>query len=142
MVNVYFTGRGQGSMPPQGTLRQSGSGGGAMVRDRPAPKQEPRAYGMNPGGVSQLGGHYGTHVMDRGGKEVQGGAQSIVGGAGYEAVGPTKSVPGPGGGRTLYGQCGTVQQYGPPAGKPFQPSDKGWAVPAHMRRDNGGGGGY
>jgi hypothetical protein len=126
---VYFQGYGRGSMPPQGTLRQSGSGGGAKVRERPAPKQEPRSYGMNVEGVAQYGNAQGNHVTGDGGKTVQGGVRSIVGGAGYEAVGPTKSVPGPGGGRTLYGQCGTVHQYGEVAGTPFQPSHKGWEYP-------------
>ena len=128
---VYFQGFGRGSMPPQGTLRQSGSGGGAMVRERPAPKQEPRSYGMSPEGVAQYGLAQGNHVggIEGGGRQVSGGVRSIVGGPGYEAVGPTRSVPGPGGGRTLYGQCGTVQQYGEVAGKPFQASHKGWEYP-------------
>jgi hypothetical protein len=103
---VYFTGRGMGSVPRQGDTRQSGSGGGARVTERSAPKVEPRAYGMNPAGVSQMGGAMGNHVSGGGGRTVQGGAQSIVGGAGYEAVGPTRSVPGPGGGRDVH-HCGT-----------------------------------
>src|SRR6516162_5554085 len=98
---VYFQGYGRGSVPPQGTLRQSGSGGGAMVRERPAPKQEPRSYGMNVEGVAQYGSAQGNHVTGDGGRTVQGGVRSIVGGAGYEARGPRPTVAGPGGGRDV-----------------------------------------
>jgi hypothetical protein len=98
---VYFTGRGSGETPRQGASRQSGSGGGARVVERSAPKVEPKAYAMNPAGVSQYGTAQGNHVTGGGGRTVQGGVQSMVGGAGYEAVGPTRSVPGVGGGRTV-----------------------------------------
>jgi hypothetical protein len=128
-TTTYFTGQGSGAMPRQGATRQSGSGGGARMTERSAPKVEPRSHGMNVEGVAQYGSAQGNHVMDHGGRTVQGGVRSIVGGAGYEAVGPTRAVPGPGGGRTLYGQCGTVQQYGEVAGKPFQPSGRGWEYP-------------
>jgi hypothetical protein len=129
---VYFQGFGRGSMPSQGTLRQSGSGGGAMVRERPAPKQEPRSYGMNPGGVSQLGSAMGNHVTGGGGRTVQGGVQSMVGGAGYEAVGPTRSVPGPGGGRQVQ-HCGS--QHGLVRDpEPQRSSHNGWEIPPGQRR--------
>jgi hypothetical protein len=127
-TTVYFSGHGSGQVPRQGSARQSGSGGGARVVERSAPKAEPRAYGMNPAGVSQYGLAHGNHATDSGGRTTQGGVQSIVGGAGYEAVGPTRSVPGPGGGRTVM-PCGSMGQHGPVAGTPFEPSDKGWAPP-------------
>jgi hypothetical protein len=131
---VYFQGYGRGSMPPQGTLRQSGSGGGAMVRERPAPKHEPRAFAMNPEGVSQYGAAHGTHITGGGGREVQGGVKSIVTGPGYMCHGPTPTQPGVGGGRTLYGQSGTQQQHGEAAGRPFEPSMRGWEPNPGVRK--------
>jgi hypothetical protein len=127
-THTYFQGFGSGSVPRQGASRQSGSGGGARVTERQAPKVEPRAYAMNPAGVSQYGLAQGNHVSGGGGRTVQGGVQSMVGGAGYEAVGPTRSVPGVGGGRTVM-PCGTEGQHGPVAGQPFQASHKGWEYP-------------
>jgi hypothetical protein len=115
-MKTYFTGMGSGQVPRQGATRQSGSGGGARVTERQAPKVEPRAYAMNPAGVSQYGTAQGNHVTGDGGKTVQGGVQSIVGGPGYEAVGPTRSVPGPGGGRTVM-PCGSMGQHGPTVGQ-------------------------
>jgi hypothetical protein len=129
---VYFQGYGRGSMPPAGTLRQSGSGGGAMVRERPAPKQEPRSHGMSVEGVSQYGTAHGNHVMDHGGRTVQGGVRSIVGGAGYEAVGPTRSVPGVGGGRTV-AHCGS--QHGLVRDpEPQRSSHAGWEPRPDLKR--------
>jgi hypothetical protein len=132
---VYFQGFGRGSMPPQGTLRQSGSGGGAMVRERPAPKQEPRSYGMNVEGVAQYGSAMGNHAMETKGV-LPGGVRSIVGGAGYEAVGPTRSVPGVGGGRTV-AHCGSQGQHGPVAGTRPEETPKSFPIFG----DNPGGGG-
>jgi hypothetical protein len=98
---VYFQGYGSGQVPRQGTARQSGSGGGARFTERSAPKAEPRPYAMSPAAVSQMGGHRGDHATDSGGKILPGGGKSLVGGAGYEAKGPTPTVPGVGGGRTV-----------------------------------------
>jgi hypothetical protein len=39
-MKQYFTGYGSGSVPRQGATRQSGSGGGARVVERNAPKAE------------------------------------------------------------------------------------------------------
>jgi hypothetical protein len=131
-MKTYFTGYGQGAVPKQGASRQSGSGGGAKVVERNAPKVEPRAFAMNPEGVSQYGQAQGNHVsgIEGGGKTVQGGVKSIYAGPGYQGgpVGPTPTVAGPGGGRTVQ-HCGSQSQHGPVAGTPFQPSDRGWAPP-------------
>jgi hypothetical protein len=125
-MKQYFTGFGSGSVPRQGATRQSGSGGGARVVERNAPKAEPRPYAMNPGAVSQLGGHVGNHATDSGGRMLKGAAQSLVEGPGLTCHGPTVTVPGVGGGRTLYGQSGSQQQHGEVAGTPFQASHRGW----------------
>jgi hypothetical protein len=131
-TQVYFTGMGSGSVPRQGASRQSGSGGGARVVERSAPKAEPRSYGMSPEGVAQYGTAQGNHVTGDGGKTVQGGVKSIVGGAGYEAVGPTRSVPGPGGGRTVQ-HCGS--QHGLVRDpEPQRSSHNGWEIPPGQRR--------
>jgi hypothetical protein len=133
-TTTYFQGYGSGSPPSPGATRQSGSGGGARVTERSAPKVEPRPYAMSPAAASQLGGHIGTHVMDGGGKEVRGGAQSLVTGPGLMCHGPTVTQPGPGGGRTLYGQSGTQQQHGEVAGRPFQASHRGWEPNPAVRK--------
>jgi hypothetical protein len=127
-MKQYFTGYGSGQVPRQGATHQSGSGGGARVIERSAPKAEPRSYAVSPGAVSQLGGQMGNHATDSGGRRLPGGGQSLVGGAGYEAKGPTPSVVGVGGGRTIM-PCGSMGQHGPVAGTPFEPSDRGWAPP-------------
>ena len=131
-TTVYFSGQGSGAIPRQGATRQSGSGGGARIVERSAPKVEPRSYGMSVEGVSQYGLAQGNHVMDHGGRTVQGGAKSIVGGAGYEAVGPTRSVPGPGGGRQVQhcgSQHGLVRDPGPQ-----RSSHNGREIPPGQRR--------
>jgi hypothetical protein len=127
-MKTYFTGFGSGQVPRQGTARQSGSGGGARVVERSAPKVEPRAFAMSPAGVSQYGTAQGNHATDSGGRTLKGAVTSIVGGAGYEAKGPTPTVPGVGGGRTVM-HCGSQNQHGEVAGRPFEPSDRGWAPP-------------
>jgi hypothetical protein len=124
---VYFQGYGSGSVPRQGASRQSGSGGGARVVERDAHKAEPRAYAMSPAGASQLGGHMGNHATESG-KMLPGGGKSLYAGAGYNNLGPTPTVAGPGGGRDIH-PCGSMGQHGPVAGTPFQPSDRGWAPP-------------
>jgi hypothetical protein len=126
-TTVYFTGHGSGSVPRQGATHQSGSGGGARVTERSAPKSEPRPYAMSPAAASQLGGHQGNHATESG-KILRGGAQSLVTGPGLMCHGPTPTVPGPGGGRTVQ-PSGGQGQHGPVAGTPFQPSDRGWAPP-------------
>jgi hypothetical protein len=135
-MKQYFTGFGSGSMPKQGATRQSGSGGGARVVERQAPKVEPRSYAMSPEGVGQYGTAQGNHVsgIEGGGKTVQGGVKSIVSGPGYMCHGPTPTTPGVGGGRTLYGQSGTQQQHGEPAGQPFQASHRGWEPNLGVRK--------
>jgi hypothetical protein len=127
---VYFTGRGQGSVPRQGATRQSGSGGGARMTERPAPKAEPRAFAMSPEGVAQYGSAQANHVsgIEGGGKQVSGGVKSIVTGPGYMCHGPTPTQPGPGGGRSVQPHGGQGQ-HGEVAGPPFQPSHKGWEYP-------------
>jgi hypothetical protein len=132
MVRTYFTGFGSGQVPRQGASRQSGSGAGARIVERSAPKVEPRSYGMSPAGVSQYGTAMGNHVSGGGGGTVQGGVQSMVGGPGYEAKGPTPSVPGVGGGRTVQ-HCGS--QHGLVRDpEPQRSSHAGWEIPPGERR--------
>jgi hypothetical protein len=133
-MKTYFTGYGSGQVPRQGASRQSGSGGGARIVERQAPKVEPRSYAMSPEGVSQYGTAMGNHVTGGGGRTVQGGVKSIVTGPGYMCDGPTVTVPGVGGGRTLYGQSGTQQQHGEAAGRPFEPSMRGWEPNPGVRK--------
>jgi hypothetical protein len=103
--------------------------------ERSAPKQEPRARAVSPAAVSQIGGHRGDHAMESG-KVLPGGGKSLYAGAGLNNVGPTPCGQGPGAGRTVM-PSGTVGQHGPVAGRPFEPSDKGWSPPPggiHNRR--------
>jgi hypothetical protein len=124
---VYFTGHGSGSVPRQGASRQSGSGGGARVVERDAHKAEPRAFGMSPAAVSQLGSAMGNHAMETKGV-LPGGGKSLYAGAGYNNVGPTPCGEGPGAGRTVQASGGQGQ-HGPVAGQPFQASHRGWEYP-------------
>ena len=134
-TTVYFTGHGSGSVTRQGASRQSGSGGGARVVERSAPKVEPRSYAMSPEGVGQYGAAQGNHVsgIEGGGKTVQGGVKSIVTGPGYSCHGPTPTVPGVGGGRTVQA-TGSQAQHGPVAGTPFQASHRGWEPNPGVRK--------
>jgi hypothetical protein len=125
-TTTYFTGHGSGAVPRQGSTRQSGSGGGARMTERSAPKAEPRAYAMSPEGVAQYGAAQANHVsgIEGGGKQVSGGVKSLVSGPGYNNVGPRPTTPGPGGGREVH-HCGT--QHGlvkDPV--PQQASHRGW----------------
>jgi hypothetical protein len=90
------------------------------VKHTTAPKVEPRARGINPSGVAQLGALVGDHVTGRGGRSVGYRGEELVRGKGYATpVGvsdPVKAV-GVGGGRTLHGQAGQQSQHGPVAGK-------------------------
>jgi hypothetical protein len=135
MVNTYFTGYGQGSAPRQGSTKQSGSGGGARVTERSAPKHEPRSFAMSPEGVGQYGTAQGNHVsgIDGGGRTVSGGVKSIVTGPGYMCHGPTPTQPGPGGGRDVM-PSGGQGQHGPVAGTPFQASHRGWEPNPGVRK--------
>jgi hypothetical protein len=125
---VYFQGFGRGSMPPQGTLRQSGSGGGAMVRERPAHKVEPRSFAISPEAVSRYGTSQGTHITGEGGREVPNKGQSFVTGPGLMNAGPRPCGQGPGAGRDVQPHGGQAQ-HGPVAGTPFQSSHRGWEAP-------------
>jgi hypothetical protein len=100
----------------------SGSGGGG-IGSRPfkhvsAPKVEPRARAMSPGGVGQLGSAQGNHVTNRGTTDYRG--EPLMRGSGYNPpVGPTNNVAAcvVGGGRTIH-KTGTQDQHGPVAGSP------------------------
>jgi hypothetical protein len=133
-TNVYFQGYGSGAAPRQGATRQSGSGGGARVTDRTAHKVEPRAYAANPAAVSQMGTALGNHAYNTKGAPLKGAAQSLVTSPGLMCDGPTPTVPGVGGGRTLYGQSGTQHMHGEPAGQPFQASHRGWEPNPGVRK--------
>lgn len=86
--------------------RNSSRAGGGInsnkVVHRNAPKAEPRARAVNPGGVGQLGSAQGSHVTNKGGTGYRG--EKLIAGAGYSPpVGPTNNVSavGVGGGRTV-----------------------------------------
>jgi hypothetical protein len=126
-MKQYFTGYGSGAVPGQGTLRQSGSGGGARFTERDAYKAEPRSYAANPGGVSQLGGHYGDHAMDSGGKILRGAAEPLVDGPGYAAKGPRPCVVGVGGGRDVQ-RSGSQGLHGPTVGQRPEETPKSFPI--------------
>jgi hypothetical protein len=132
----YFTGYSGGGHRPGGGM------GSNKVVERSAPKAEPRARAVSPAAVSQLGGHLGDHATGEGkilpgggsslyageGKILPGGGSSLYAGPGYSNVGPRPTQEGPGGGRTVM-HCGSQDMHGAPAGRPFEPSDKGWSPP-------------
>ena len=98
-------------------MRRSGTGSGGGYGSRPvrhvtAPKAEPRARGINPSAVAQLGEHVGDHITNKSGTGYRG--EPLVRGSGYSPpVGPTDNVAacGVGGGRTVM-KTGSQQQYG------------------------------
>jgi hypothetical protein len=107
-----------------------GSGGGGYGsrphRDVRAPKAEPRARGINPSAVAQLGAHVGDHITNKASTGYRG--EPLVRGSGYSPpVGPTDNVAacGVGGGRTVMksGSQGMTGQ--PDRGMPGLPSTKG-----------------
>ena len=102
-------------------MRRSGTGSGGGYRmnkhvDSRAPKIEPRAREMRPGGVGQLGQKQGSHVTRHSDSNYRG--EPLRGGRGYEPPGmisdPVKAV-GVGGGRTIYasGSQGTQGSVNP-----------------------------
>jgi hypothetical protein len=93
-------------------MRRSGIGSGGGIGSRPvthrsAPKTEPRAREMRPGGVGQLGNSQGSHVTAERESPYRG--ENLIGKRGYEPPGmisdPVKAV-GVGGGRTIH-HCGS-----------------------------------
>jgi hypothetical protein len=100
----------------------TGSGGGYRMnkhRDVRAPKAEPRARAINPGGVNMLGNHVGDHITHVKGSTGYRG-EPLVRGSGYSPPqGPTDNVKavGVGGGRTIY-EYGTQCQTGTNPGNP------------------------
>jgi hypothetical protein len=102
-------------------MRRSGhvAGGGLhsrVVKHTSAPKVEPRARGVNPSAVAQLGAHVGDHTTNNPQSTGYRGEQ-LVRGAGYNnPVGPTSlSNNGPKGeGRQVHA-CGSQSQWGTPA---------------------------
>jgi hypothetical protein len=68
---------------------------------------------MSPAAVNQLGAKVGDHITNKDSTDYRG--EELVRGKGYmPPVGPTDNVKaeGAGGGRKLYGQCGTQGTYG------------------------------
>jgi hypothetical protein len=102
-------------------MRRSGTGSGGgfgsnKVTHRNAPKVEPRAHGINPGGVAQLGTSIGNHVTKSSSSSYRGDPWGA--GRGYSPpVGPTDNVAacGVGKGRTVHAS-GSQGQQGPIAG--------------------------
>jgi hypothetical protein len=88
-----------------------------VVKHTTAPKREPRARAINPGGVNMLGNMVGDHVTERGGKGTPYRGEELVRGPGYNApVGPKNMMPsGPGSGRTVM-KSGQQSQWGNVAG--------------------------
>jgi hypothetical protein len=121
-MKQYFTGYQGGGHRPGGGIASN------KVVERSAPKAEPRAHAISVEAVSRYGTAQGNHVMDRGGRELPVPSGKLVHGPGYEAKGPTPTVPGVGGGRTVQ-HCGSQSQHGPVAGTPFQASHRGWEYP-------------
>jgi hypothetical protein len=86
---------------------------------------------VSPAGVSQLGGHMGDHATGSG-KILPGGGRSLYAGPGLNNVGPTPTVPGVGGGRTVQ-HCGS--QHGLVKNpEPQRSSHAGWEIPPGQRR--------
>lgn len=86
------------------------------VRHVSAPKMEPRAKAINPGGVNMLGNMVGDHITEgRRASKYRG--EPLYRGPGYNAplgiTDPVKAV-GVGGGRTIH-SCGSQGQQGAPA---------------------------
>ena len=88
-------------------MRRSGKGSGGGIGmnkhvERRAPKVEPRARGINPSAVAQLGQHVGDHSTNNPRSTGYRGEQ-LVRGAGYNnPVGPASlALSGPGAGRTV-----------------------------------------
>jgi hypothetical protein len=132
-TNVYFQGYGSGQVPRQGALKQSGSGGGAMVTERSAHKAEPRSFAVSPEAVSRYGTSQGTHITGGGGREVPNKGQSFVTGPGLMNDGPIPCGQGPGAGRSVQ-PSGGQGQHGPVAGTPFQASHRGWEPNPGVRK--------
>src|SRR6516162_8303517 len=118
-MKQYFTGYSGGGHRPGGGIASN------KVVERSAPKQEPRARAVDVGAVSRQGTAQGNHATGSG-KILPGGGSSLYAGPGYSNVGPRPTQEGPGGGRTVM-HCGSQDMHGAPAGRPFEPSDKGWS---------------
>src|SRR5262245_11112942 len=106
-------------------MSRATSGGGIRsnkVRHSQGPKVEPRPRAINPGAVADLALAKGNHTTDKGDLPFK--SRQLDVGRGYQTpVGPTKAVPGPGGGRTIH-QRGSQGQHGPVAGqRPGPPRD-------------------
>jgi hypothetical protein len=84
------------------------------------PKVEPKPRAVSPAAVSQIGQNLGNHSTDS--QAYRTGAEPLYAGPGYSTpVGPTKSVPGPGGGREVR-STGSQGQHGPVAGMAPEPA--------------------
>jgi hypothetical protein len=99
--------------------RPAGGPHSRNVKHTTAPKVEPRARGVNPSAVNQLGGMVGDHVTHTGESTGYRG-EPLVRGPGYNApVGPTNMMPsGPGGGRKVYASGSQGTQGRPARGNP------------------------
>jgi hypothetical protein len=107
------------------TRANAGGGlGSNKVSHGSYPKQEPKARAVNPGGAAQIGSAMGNHTTEGG--TLKNPAVPLYAGPGYAAKGPTPTVPGPGGGRTVYTHS-TQDQHGQPAGQRPVLTDDGWA---------------
>jgi hypothetical protein len=102
-------------------VRRSGTGAGggignSKVVNVSAPKPEPRARAINPGGVGQLGNKQGSHATDRR-HETPYRGEEFVRGKGYNVGGPTDNVKavGVGGGRDVH-RSGSQATYGATSG--------------------------
>jgi hypothetical protein len=118
-------------------MRRSGTGSGggygmSKVRNVRAPKVEPKARAVNPGGVAQLGQKQGNHITDRRSATNYTGDE-LIRGKGYMPPGmisdPVKAV-GVGGGREVM-RCGSQGTQGKPASG--NPPPRGELFPGFKR---------
>jgi hypothetical protein len=101
-------------------MRRSGTGSGggfgsSNVRHTSAPKVEPRARGINPSAVNELGNLVGDHATHSA-KSTGYRGEPLIRGPGYNnPQGPTNmALSGPGAGRTLHGPSGSQGCHGTP----------------------------
>jgi hypothetical protein len=92
--------------------RPGGGIASRVVKHVTAPKREPRARAINPGGVNQLGNHVGDHVTNKaGGTGYRG--EPLIRGSGYNApVGPTNMMPSSAGAGRQTMHCGSQGTHG------------------------------
>jgi hypothetical protein len=103
----------------ESTMRANAGGGhgSRQIKNSSAPKVEPKPYAMSPAASEQLWTSLGNHATVQQTKGVLPGAGvPLKSGPGYSAKGPTPTVAGPGGGRTVH-KSGSQAMHGAGAGE-------------------------